>query len=125
MELIISNTGEKAIYEQIYDSVREQILSGKIQPDEPLPSIRTLAKDLRISVITTKRAYDELERDGFIAAVPGKGCFARRQDRAIVREQYLRDIEECLEKAFTLARAGDIGDDEMDALYSMIKEGGI
>ncbi|MBR4223904.1 MAG: GntR family transcriptional regulator [Oscillospiraceae bacterium] len=122
MDIIISNSGERAIYEQIYDRIKELILTGELPPDEPLPSIRDLAKDLRISVITTKRAYNELERDGFIATIPGKGSFAKRQDNALVREQYLRTIEEHLSESFRLARLGKISDEEMDELYALAKE---
>ena len=86
MELIIRNTTNQPIYDQIYSQIKAQIIAGKLSPGEALPSIRALAKDLRISVITTKRAYEELERDGFLENVPGKGCFVAPQNRELLRE---------------------------------------
>lgn len=89
MELIIRNTDSQPIYEQIAAQLRRQILSGALAPGEALPSIRGLAKDLKISVITTKRAYDELEAAGFINTVAGKGCFVAEQNLELVRAQQL------------------------------------
>ena len=83
MELIIRNTTNQPIYDQIYSQIKAQIIAGKLSPGEALPSIRALAKDLRISVITTKRAYDELEADGFLYTVAGKGCFVAEPDLAL------------------------------------------
>lgn len=94
MDLIISNASGKPIYEQIYTQIKNCILSGELSPGDALPSIRTLAKDLRISVITTTRAYDELERDGFIDRVPGKGCYVAEQNLELVREAHLKQIED-------------------------------
>ena len=85
MELIIRNTDSQPIYEQIAAQLRRQILSGALAPGEALPSIRALAKDLRISVITTKRAYDELEADGFLYTVAGKGCFVAEKNLELIR----------------------------------------
>ena len=92
LNLIISNASGKPIYEQIYTQVKNCIISGELSPGDALPSIRALAKDLRISVITTKRAYDELERDGYIHTVAGKGCYVAPLDSALVREDCLRRI---------------------------------
>ena len=92
MELIIRNTTNQPIYDQIYSQIKAQIIAGKLSPGEALPSIRALAKDLRISVITTKRAYEELERDGFLENVPGKGCFVAPQNRELLREAQLRRV---------------------------------
>ena len=93
MELFIDNKSGAPIYEQICEQVRAQIVSGALKEDEPLPSIRALAKDLRISVITTKRAYDELEKDGYIYTVAGKGCYVAERNEQLVREEYLKQIE--------------------------------
>ena len=90
MDIILSNSSGKPIYEQIADQVREQILSGALSAGDALPSMRVLAKELRISVITTKRAYEELEREGFITSVPGKGCFVAPRNLELVRENALR-----------------------------------
>ncbi len=93
MELIIRNTSNQPIYEQISSQIKAQILSGSLQPGEARPSIRALAKDLRISVITTKRAYDELEADGFLYTVAGKGCFVAERNLELLREQQRKDLE--------------------------------
>lgn len=103
MDIIIDNKSGKPIYEQIYSQIKLCIMNGELKEDEALPSIRSLAKDLRISVITTKRAYDELERDGFIYTVAAKGCFVSPKNLELIREEHLRRIEESLEKAVKLA----------------------
>ena len=91
------------IYDQIYTQIKSQIISGELEEDAPLPSIRNLAKDLRISVITTKRAYEELERSGFIYTVAGKGCFVADKNIDAVRESVMAEIEKHLEEALKLA----------------------
>ena len=93
MDVIVSNASAQPIYEQIYSQIKAQILSGALREGELLPSIRALAKDLRISVITTKRAYDELEKDGDIYTVAGKGCYVAERNEQLVREEYLKQIE--------------------------------
>lgn len=104
MDLIISNASGKPIYEQIYTQVKNAILSAALSPGDALPSIRALAKDLRISVITTTRAYEELERDGFIDRVPGKGCYVAEQNLELVREAHLKQIEAHMSEIVTLAK---------------------
>ncbi|WP_346937838.1 GntR family transcriptional regulator [uncultured Clostridium sp.] len=99
MNIIINNSSGEPIYSQIEKQIKDDILTNKLSPNEPLPSIRGLAKDLRISVITTKRAYDELEREGFIYTVPGKGSFVNVQDKEILKESIMRNMEEYLIKA--------------------------
>ncbi len=94
MELFIDNKSGAPIYDQIYTQIKDQIISGALQPDEAMPSIRGLARDLRISVITTKRAYDELEQDGFLYAVPSKGFFVASKNTELLREENLKEIEE-------------------------------
>lgn len=123
MDIILSNTGGQPIYEQIYTQIRRQILSGSLVPGEALPSIRALAKDLRISVITTKRAYDELEAGGFVYTVAGKGCFVARQSPDLLREQHLSEIESHLQHAADLAAEAGLTREELTAmLQTLLKE---
>ena len=103
MRLFIDNRSGVPIYDQIYTQIKSQIISGELEEDAPLPSIRNLAKDLRISVITTKRAYEELERSGFIYTVAGKGCFVADKNMDAVRESVMAEIEMHLEEALKLA----------------------
>lgn len=116
MELIIRNTTNQPIYDQIYSQIKAQIIAGKLSPGEALPSIRALAKDLRISVITTKRAYDELEADGFLYTVAGKGCFVAEPDLALFREQSLHLLEDHLAAAAELARTCGLSESELAEL---------
>jgi len=97
MKILINNTNGQPIYDQIYTQIRDQILNETLKEDEALPSIRGLAKELRISFITTKRAYEELERDGFIYTLPAKGSYVSRRNYALLKEEYLRQIEESVE----------------------------
>ena len=113
MDIIISNSSGKPIYEQIADQVKEQIMAGALAAGDALPSMRLLAKELRISVITTKRAYEELERDGFLENVPGKGCFVAPQNRELLREAQLRRVEEKLTQAIEEARRGAVSLEEL------------
>lgn len=121
MDIILRNTGECPIYDQITRQIKGHILTGTLAAGEALPSMRVLARDLRISVITTKRAYEELEREGFITTVPGKGCFVAERDMELVREDARRRVEEHLSQAVDAARAGGITRDEvaqaLDILY--------
>lgn len=103
MNILIDNKSGAPIYDQIYTQVKSQIISGTLLEDEALPSIRVLAKDLRISVITTKRAYDELERDGFIYTVAGKGSFVAPRNLELLREENLRKIEALMQEILRLA----------------------
>ena len=123
MEFIIRNTGDVPIYEQITRQIKALILQGELREGDALPSMRLLARDLRISVITTKRAYEELERDGFITTVPGKGCFVAAQDPAMAREDALRRMEEKLTEAVHIGKVAGIPLDEMaQALEILYKE---
>ena len=99
MQIYLSNSGQEPIYAQITRQIKEQILSGALRPGDALPSIRLLAKELRISVITTKRAYEDLERDGFILTQPGRGSFVADQNPALLREEHLKKVEDCLQGA--------------------------
>ena len=106
LNIVISNSSGKPIYEQITNQVKAAILSGELSPGDALPSMRLLAKELRISVITTKRAYEELEREGFVETVVGKGSFVARQNRELLREARLREVEARLEQAVEAASRG-------------------
>ena len=108
MDIIISNSAGVPIYEQITQQMKGLILRGELKEGEALPSMRLLAKELRISVITTKRAYEELEREGFLTTVPGKGCFVAARDLELVREDCLRRVEEHLSQAVDIAKGGGI-----------------
>ena len=118
MDIIISNSSGKPIYEQIADQVKEQIMAGALAAGDALPSMRLLAKELRISVITTKRAYEELERDGFLENVPGKGCFVAPQNRELLREAQLRRVEEKLTQAIEEARRGAVSLEELKEMLT-------
>lgn len=113
MELIISNADSKPIYEQICTQIKNAILSGQLSSGEALPSIRALAKDLRISVITTTRAYEELEREGFIDRVPGKGCYVAEKNLELVRETRLRQIEAHMSEIVALAAGCSLREEDV------------
>lgn len=123
MELYISNSGQEPIYAQITRQIKQQILSGQLHEGDALPSIRLLAKELRISVITSKRAYEDLEAAGFIVTQPGRGSFVAAQNPALVREEYLKKIEGCLQGAVDAARTGGIGYDEVSETLRLLWEG--
>ena len=123
MEIIIRNTTNHPIYEQICAQIKAQIIAGKLAPGEALPSIRALAKDLRISVITTKRAYDELEAEGFLYTVAGKGCFVAEKNLELVREGRLKEMEEHLSAAAELAvSCGVTADQVLETLRTLLEE---
>lgn len=124
MDIRISNADPRPIYAQVREQIKEAILSGAVKEGEVLPSIRALAKDLRISVITTKRAYDELERDGYVHTVQGKGVFVAPKDGDVVREDCLRRIEGEMEEILHLARVCGLTVDELvEMLKTLDKEG--
>ncbi|MBR5430041.1 MAG: GntR family transcriptional regulator [Firmicutes bacterium] len=122
MDIIISNATNAPIYEQIYQQIKSAILNGTVQEGDLLPSIRALAKDLRISVITTKRAYDELEKDGYIYTMAGKGCFVAEKNTELIREEHLRRIEEHLRAVVELAPAGGLTEAETVELLRFLWE---
>ncbi|MGB4659261.1 MAG: GntR family transcriptional regulator [Mobilitalea sp.] len=122
MNIIISNSSEKPIYEQITAQIKQIIISGELEASSMLPSMRMLAKELRISVITTKRAYEELERDGFIYTVVGKGSFVAEKNMEFVREEQLRIVEDHLNKAVTGAKAGGITSLELQEIIRLLYE---
>lgn len=122
MELWIDNRSGVPIYDQITCQLREKIVSGELTEDTMLPSIRSLAKDLHISVITTKRAYEELEREGLIYTVAGKGCYVGSRNPELVREETLRQMEDHLLAVHKLAETLEMGTDEVIALYNELTE---
>ena len=123
MELIIRNVTNQPIYDQIYSQIKTQIITGQLRPGEALPSIRALAKDLKISVITTKRAYEELEAQGLIDTVAGKGCFVAPQNHELLREAQLRKVEEKLSQAVEEARKGAFPLEELHEMLDILYKG--
>jgi len=125
LKIIVSNRSGIPIYEQIKTQIKEAIFSSELQEDDLLPSIRQLAKDLKISVITTTRAYNDLEEEGFVVSVQGKGCYVLPQNKEMARENALRKIEFGLTDAIDAARAGGIAKDEVvEILNVLYKEAG-
>ena len=122
MTILIDNKSGQPIYEQIFTQIKGQIISGALREDEPLPSIRNLAKDLRISVITTKRAYDELESAGFIYTVAGKGCFVAAKNTELLREEPLRQIEAHLEEVRRLAASCGLTRQDLMQMLELMEE---
>ena len=122
MQLYIDNRSGAPIYDQIYSQIKDAILSGQVAEGEALPRIRALAKDLRISVITTKRAYDELENEGFIYTLPGKGCFVAERSTELLREENLRKIESHMQEIRRLANACRLTEQELDDMWRLQKE---
>ncbi len=123
MEIYISNSGTKPIYAQITDQIQAAIISGTLQEGDALPSIRLLAKELRISVITTKRAYEDLEKAGFINTVPGKGCFVAKQNTALHKEETRKKVHQLLQQAVDTARTAGITPQEILAELEALLKG--
>ncbi|RKJ48804.1 GntR family transcriptional regulator [bacterium 1XD42-54] len=123
MNIIISNSSRQPIYDQITSQMKSKILAGEMKEGDALPSMRFLAKELRISVITTKRAYEELERDGFIATVPGKGSFVARKNLDFVREEQLRRIEEHMQEIVELSVGCSLSLKELQDMLELIYTG--
>ena len=113
MNILIDNKSGEPIYNQIYAQIKNQIISGELKEDEMLPSIRGLAKDLRISFITTKRAYEELEKEGFIYTLPAKGCYVAPKNVELLREENLKKIEEYIEQIAKLAASCNLSRDDI------------
>ena len=120
MDIIISNSSGVPIYEQIEEQIKSQIMIGDLQEGEALPSMRVLAKELKISIITTKRAYEDLERDGFIESVTGKGSFVKGINSEMVRENVLFTIQELLENAVDKAILGQISKEELQEILELL-----
>ncbi len=122
MNIIISNADGRPIYEQIYEAIKNAVISGELKSGELLPSIRNLAKDLKISAITTKRAYDELENDGFIYSVTGKGSFVAEKNIELVRETKLKEIEEYMKKIIVLSKNLNISKQQVLEMYNFLSK---
>ncbi len=122
MEIILSNGSDKPIYEQICLQIKSMIMEGTLSAGEALPSMRALAKDLHISVVTVQRAYEDLTRDGFIETVSGKGSFVASQNMDFIREEQLRTAEELLRKAAEIGRAHGIGYERLAGILKMFYE---
>ncbi len=122
MKLIISNISGVPIYEQIKQQVKSAIMSGDLQADETLPSLRTLAKELKISVLTVTKAYTELEQEGFVKNVQGRGCFVLGRGSELLREQLICKIENSLSEAISAARVANLSTEELHHLLSILME---
>ncbi|MBS7021178.1 MAG: GntR family transcriptional regulator [Firmicutes bacterium] len=122
MQIIISNQSDVPIYEQIEENIKNMILKGDITGGEMLPSIRSLAKDLHISVITTKRAYEELEHKGFIETIPGKGCFVKAKSNSLLREEIMKKIEEKITDVVHLSTVYEISKEELTEILNYLYE---
>lgn len=120
MEIIISNSSNKPIYEQIASQIKNKIMNGTLEPGEMLPSMRTLAKDLHISVITVQRAYEDMTRDGFIETVSGKGSFVASQNKEFIQEEQLRKAEDLLQQAADIGRSHGISYEKLSDILKLM-----
>ena len=123
MNIIISNSSGQPIYEQIASQIKSMIITGELREGEALPSMRLLAKELRISVITTKRAYDELEREGFIVSFTGKGSFVAGKNIELIKEQHLKEIENHMQEILKLSKECGLKLDELIEMITLLYEG--
>lgn len=124
MKIIISNDSGLPIYEQIKNQIKAQIVGGDLKADEALPGMRTLASDLKVSVITTKRAYNDLEQEGYTYSMPGKGSFVKKLNEEVVRENALAEIEKYFTDAMRVAKAAGIGIEELQEILKTLDEVG-
>lgn len=122
MSIIISNSSNKPIYEQIKDQIKNKIVSNELKTGEQLPSIRNLAKDLRISVITTKNAYEELEKEGYVETIPGKGVYVANKNTELIREEQLQKIEDLIDTAVSIAKISNISKEELENILDILYE---
>ena len=123
MHILIDNKSGTPIYDQIYSQIKAQIISGELQENEMLPSIRGLAKDLRISFITTKQAYDELEKEGFLYTIPAKGCYVAPKNVELLREESLKKIEDHIDQILKLAASCNLSKDDIVSMILFAMEG--
>lgn len=123
MNIQINNSSDEPIYLQIKNQIKSQIISGDLKVGEQLPSIRFLAKEIRVSMLTAKRAFDELELDGFINSVQGKGNFVAAQNKELIREEYLKKIESKLQEVVELSEIADVSSDELIKMLKSYVEG--
>ena len=120
MNIIISNNSSVPIYEQIKNAIKNAIISNELKEEEMLTSVRNLANDLKISFLTVKKAYDELEAEGFIKTVQGKGSFVAPKNLEIIKEEKLKEIQDYIEKIYNISRIANISEDEIKELFNMI-----
>ncbi|NLL77085.1 MAG: GntR family transcriptional regulator [Clostridiales bacterium] len=120
MDILISNSSGQPIYDQICTQIKSNIIDGNLKEGDALPSIRSLAKDLRISVITTKRAYDELEKEGFIYTIASKGCFVAKKNLEFLREENIKKIEEYMQKISELAKSSKLSGDDLAEMFRLL-----
>ena len=120
MNIIISNNSSVPIYEQIENAIKEAIFSNELKEEDMLPSVRNLANDLKISFLTVKRAYDELEQAGFIKTVQGKGSFVAPKNLELIKEEKLKEIQDYIEKVYNISKIANISEDEVKELFKMI-----
>ena len=123
MDIILSNTSDEPLYQQIISQIKAQIISGKLAAGDALPSMRLLATQLRISVITTKRAYEELERDGYIETIASKGCYVKQQNSDFLREEVIQQTEELLDKACLKGKMCGLSLEEMKEMLELVYGG--
>ena len=122
MNIIISNSSSTPIYEQIEIAIKQAIFSNELKEEEMLPSVRSLANDLKISFLTVKKAYDELEKEGFIKTIPGKGSYIAPKNLNLMKEEKLKEIQNHIEEISEIAKISDITEDEIIELFKMIFE---
>ena len=122
MNIIISNNSSVPIYEQIKNAIKNAIISNELKEEEMLPSVRNLANDLKISFLTVKKAYDELEAEGFIKTVQGKGSFVAPKNLEIIKEEKLKEVQDYIEKIYNISRIANISEDEIKELFNIIFE---
>ena len=123
MNIIISNNSSIPIFEQIENAIKQAIFSNELKEEDMLPSVRNLANDLKISFLTVKRAYDELEQAGFIKTVQGKGSFVAPKNLELIREEKLKEIQDYIEKIYDISKISNISEEEIKELFKMIFEG--
>lgn len=122
MNIIISNSSDIPIFKQIKNALKEAICTGVLQENEALPSVRTLANDLKISFLTVKRAYDELETEGFIKTIPGKGSFIAPRNMELIREEKLKEIQNLIEQIYKISKIANIEEQEIKEIFQIIFE---
>lgn len=122
MNIIISNSSNVPIYEQIKEQIKSKIISNELKVGDMLPSIRSLAKDLRISVITTKNAYEQLEKEGYVETIPAKGTYVANKNVEIIREEQLQKVEQLIDTAVNIARVSNISKDEIKSMLDILYE---
>ena len=122
MNIIISNNSSAPIYEQIKNAIKDAIISNELKEEEMLPSVRNLANDLKISFLTVKKAYDELEAEGFIKTVQGKGSFVAPKNLEIIKEEKLKEVQDHIEKIYNISKIANISEDEIKELFNIIFE---